>query len=64
MLDRVDEILTAENWQIHNFHRLGFDTVEAIDAVRNGIDYHEIEPLIEQGCSKETALRILASLEG
>ena len=57
-MDELHDILTDENWQISNFHRLGYDPVEAIDAVRDGIDYHDVEILINKGHSKETAIML------
>ena len=62
-MDELHEMLSNEDWQLNNYHRLGFDPVDAIEAVNDGIDYHEVEALMEKGCSKETALEILAPLE-
>jgi hypothetical protein len=56
----VNEICRIENWNISQFLRMGFSISEATFATDNHIDWHEAERLIENGCTRETALRILA----
>jgi uncharacterized protein (DUF1330 family) len=61
-MDHVDEITQRENWQLTNLVDLGFEPTEAIDILRDSIDYHEIATLMDRGCDKHIALRILAPL--
>jgi len=56
----VDETIRIEENCIKNFVRLGLSSYEAILALENGYDWHEMENLIKNGCSLKHALIILA----
>ena len=58
-VETLEQRLINENWQLTNFERLGLGIVDAVNAVDNGIDYHDVESLLDAGCSIETALKIL-----
>ena len=53
----VDEV---EDWRPLRFLALGFELERATEPAANrSIDWHQVDELIQVGCSPETALRIL-----
>jgi hypothetical protein len=54
----VDETLRVEKFKIDNYLRMGYSIYDAMLAVDNNIDWHEVERLIAKGCKKDIALRI------
>jgi hypothetical protein len=56
------EALEVESYKIVQYERLGFSFEEALIAIDQGIDWHDVERLLSRGCSRELALAILAPL--
>lgn len=56
----MDEQLRSESFQLKQFERLGFSLTEAIDAINRGVDWHYVQNLINNGCSRTLALDIAA----
>lgn len=56
------EAVAVEMYQIRQYERLGFSRYEALMAIDQKIDWHDVERLLSRGCSSELALAILASL--
>jgi hypothetical protein len=54
----VDDILRVEKFKIDNFMRMGYSVYDSISAVEEGIDWHDVEDLIAEGCNKELALKV------
>jgi hypothetical protein len=57
-----DEAVAVELHQIRQFGRLGFSRDDALRAINQRIDWHDVERLLSRGCSPELALAILAPL--
>jgi hypothetical protein len=57
-----DEEVAVEVYKLRQFERLGFSRGDALVAIDQKIDWHDVEPLLERGCSKDLALAILAPL--
>lgn len=53
------EDVRVERWLVSQFVRLGADGDDAVLLVADGVDYHEVEALIDRGCDLELALEIL-----
>jgi len=45
--------------KLHHFRDLGLQPDRAVQAVDDGIDWHELEALLERGCRLELAIEIL-----
>lgn len=58
MASKVDEVLRVEKFKIDNYLRLGYSIYDAMYAVDNNIDWHEVEELLEKGSDRENALKI------
>ena len=56
------EAAAIEIHKIRQFDRLGFTLDDALMAVDQGIDWHDVERLLTCGCAPELALAILAPL--
>ena len=54
------EDLAVERYQISQFERLGLSRYDALLAIDQKIDWHDMERLLSRGCSLELALAILA----
>ena len=52
----------VETYKIAQYERLGFSFEDALMAIDQGIDWHDVERLLSRGCSPELALAILAPL--
>jgi hypothetical protein len=57
-----DEAVAVELHKLKHYERLGFSHYDALVAIDQKIDWHDVERLLEQGCSHELALGILAPL--
>jgi hypothetical protein len=57
-----DEAVAVELNKLRQFERVGFSHYDAIVANNQQIDWHDVERLLDQGCSQELALAILAPL--
>jgi hypothetical protein len=57
-----DEAIAVEMHLIRQFERLGFSRHDALMAIDQKIDWHDVERLLDRGCSPELALAILAPL--
>jgi hypothetical protein len=57
-----DEAVAVELHKLQQYERLGFSHYDALMAIEQQIDWHDVERLLEQGCSRELALTILAPL--
>lgn len=60
--DMCDEVIKVEVFQLHQFERLGFTPLQSVDAVRDHLDWHEVENLMKQGCSRNLAIQIATPL--
>jgi hypothetical protein len=59
----VKELSQLQEHKLYNFVRLlgdeySIDVLEGL--IENQIDYHELENLLEKGCSKDLAIEILS----
>lgn len=59
MIDRVDERCQVELNRLSHFRELGLQPHLAVQAVDDGIDWHDLKGLLEQGCRLEIAMEIL-----
>ena len=57
-----DEEVAVEVYKLRQFERLGFSQGDALVAIDQKIDWHDVERLLERGCRKDLALAILAPL--
>jgi hypothetical protein len=57
-----DEAIAVELHKLKQYQRLGFSHYDALVAIDQEIDWHDVERLLGQGCSQELALTILAPL--
>jgi hypothetical protein len=57
-----DEAVAVELHKLEQYRRLGFSDYDALVAIDQKIDWHEVERLLGQGCAHELALAILAPL--
>lgn len=57
----IKQRLITENWQLVNFERLGVSLHEAVRAVDDGIDWHEVEDFLRAhpSCNPDTAVAIV-----
>ena len=53
-----EEQRRVRQWRFTQFRRLGFQTYAAAWLAQGRADVHQVEEMLEQGCSTETALRI------
>lgn len=60
-MERVDELLRVESWKLKQFEDLGLSMVEAIDAVSQDIDPHDVATFIKfhPECSPQMAVHIV-----
>jgi hypothetical protein len=56
--DHTDVVL----WRVTQFQRLGFEKADAMLLADEGVDWHEAERLLEQGCDPHLALMLLLPL--
>jgi hypothetical protein len=59
MIDRVEEQCLVELNKLDHFQALGLQLDRAAEAVDDGIDWHDLEALLEHGCRLELAIEIL-----
>ena len=57
----LDEIKT-ELYKMERFEELGYNSVQAIELIEDGVDWHEVEKLRSNGCSPTLAARICAPI--
>lgn len=57
-----DEAVAVEVYKLRQFERLGFSHDDALVAIDQKIDWHDVERLLERGCPEDLALAILAPL--
>lgn len=57
-----DEDVAVEVHKLRQYQRLGFSHGDALVAIDQKIDWHDVERLLERGCPKDLALAILAPL--
>jgi hypothetical protein len=57
-----DEEVAVEVHKLWQFQRLGFSHGDALVAIDQKIDWHDVERLLERGCPRDLALAILAPL--
>jgi hypothetical protein len=55
---RIDEQIRVEENRIKHFERLGYTRYEAIKAVEEGVDWHEVELLLKKNCPPTLAIKI------
>jgi hypothetical protein len=55
---RLDEDVTVIGWRTQRLLALGYELGEAGSLALSDLDIHELEQLIENGCPRETAVRI------
>ena len=53
-----DETVRMEQFKIELFMGLGLGRYEAIRAVEDAVDWHEVEALLKSGCKLGVALEI------
>jgi hypothetical protein len=58
MMTASDAIVRAEESKIRRFMALGLSRYQAIKAVDDAIDWHEVEALLKTGCAITVALEI------
>jgi hypothetical protein len=56
------ETAAVETYQIRQYERLGFSHDDALLAISQKIDWHDVEDLLRRGCPSDLALAILAPL--
>jgi len=56
------EAVAVEMHQIRQYERLGFSHDDALTAIEQKIDWHDVERLLRRGCAPDLALAILAPL--
>ena len=56
------EALAVDSYKIAQYERLGYSLEDAVTAIDQAIDWHDVERLLSRGCSRELALAILAPL--
>jgi len=56
------EAVAVETYQIGQYERLGFSHDDALLAISQKIDWHDVEDLLSRGCPSDLALAILAPL--
>jgi hypothetical protein len=56
-MEREGEDVRVHAWRAEQLERLGLSTVIA-DAAADLVDWHEVAPLVEQGCPPALALEI------
>lgn len=49
----------VRSWLAQQFHALGCHDREVAELLANGVDYHELERMIRDGCPRELAQKIL-----
>jgi hypothetical protein len=54
-----DERLRVRFWRLEQFLELGFSTSEARTLAKSSADLHETRRLIEMGCDRSTAFRLV-----
>jgi len=57
-----DEEVAVEEYKVRQYVRLGFSHGDALVAIDQKIDWHDVERLLERGCPQHLALAILAPL--
>jgi hypothetical protein len=57
-----DEAVAVELHKLEQYQRLGFSHYDALVAIDQKIDWHDVARLMEQGCPRELAVAILAPL--
>jgi len=57
-----DEAVAVELHKLKQYERLGFSHYDALVAIDQKIDWHDVEHLLRQGCPQELAVAILAPL--
>ena len=57
-----DEEVAVEEYKVQQYLRLGFSHGDALVAIDQKIDWHDVERLLERGCPQHLALAILAPL--
>lgn len=62
MSTAIPEAMQVDSYKISQYERLGFSLEEALTAIDQGIDWHDVESLLSRGCSRQLALAILAPL--
>jgi len=62
MSTAIPEALVVESYKVSQLERLGFSLDDALTATEQGIDWHDVERLLNRGCSPKLALAILAPL--
>jgi hypothetical protein len=55
----MSSAIEVETYRIGQFQRLGFSVEDALRAIDQGIDWHDVQRLLSGGCSPELALAIL-----
>jgi hypothetical protein len=53
-----DQIVRDEEFEVERFMALGLDRYEAIKAVEDAIDWHEVETLVKTGHPLTVAIEI------
>jgi hypothetical protein len=56
----IAKAVEVEMYKIGQFQRLGFSLDDALMAIDQGIDWHDVDRLLSRGCSQSLALTILA----
>ncbi|MGH3084410.1 MAG: hypothetical protein ACRDNP_10215 [Gaiellaceae bacterium] len=56
----LDDELTVMRWRTERLLALGYELRLAASLAISGVDIHELERLIGNGCPRETAVRIAA----
>lgn len=56
----TNEEIQVESWNIDQLTKLGLSDDQVIVALNQSIDWHELDNLLKNGCTKELAIRILA----
>lgn len=59
MIDPVIERCQIELNRLSHFQQLGLQAHLAVQAVDEGIDWHDLEALLTRGCQLELAIEIL-----
>jgi hypothetical protein len=58
-MDPVGKTCKAEIWAIEQLSKLGIDLSIAVEAIDQGVDFHEVERLVSIGCDPYLALNIV-----
>jgi hypothetical protein len=58
-----DEAIAVELFQAEQFQRLGYSHYDALCAIDQRVDWHDVERLLNHGCSHDVAIELSTPIE-